>query len=418
MKDKLKLTKYEINKNQIVYFFDAPKKLCKFYKNPDAAHLFIEYPEDCDLSKVPPAVLMVPFVSNMLTMTMLLNISIEVPELDKTFFGSLNKIKAAYKHMFPYIHFNFDVTPGNVVDNKVVEHASSLRSLFFTGGLDATSGLVEVLSLHPQEDLTLINIWGGDIATNDQSAHDSLVSYLENLKQTLNVDYIFIRSNCRELYNERAISRLTALKIRPWHNHGWWASIAHILSMSSLIAPFNYLRGIHCHYISSSYETSSKTFDANNEMMVSAIKFCNCELKSLDKDLDRTQKAKKIVNYCERNNVRFKLKVCWYQRDGENCSHCEKCYRTILDIIVNKGDPNLYGFDVSKDTFKEMRDFLRNNYVNVGYWHPLLNAFKKQEGYWKTQPEMSWILNTKLDGPKAICNKGLQVLGKFKKSYK
>ena len=152
--------------------------------------------------------------------------------------------------------------------------------------------------------------------------------------------------------------------------------------------------------------------------MVSAIKFCNCELKSLDKDLDRTQKAKKIVNYSERNNVRFKLKVCWYQRDGENCSHCEKCYRTILDIIVNKGDPNLYGFDVSKDTFKEMRDFLRNNYVNVGYWHPLLNAFKKQEGYWKTQPEMSWILNTKLDGPKAICNKGLQVLGKFKKSYK
>ena len=163
MKDKLKLTKYEINKNQIVYFFDAPKKLCKFYKNPDAAHLFIEYPEDCDLSKVPPAVLMVPFVSNMLTMTMLLNISIEVPELDKTFFGSLNKIKAAYKHMFPYIHFTFDVTPGNVVDNKVVEHASSLRSLFFTGGLDATSGLVEVLSLHPQEDLTLINIWGGTL---------------------------------------------------------------------------------------------------------------------------------------------------------------------------------------------------------------------------------------------------------------
>ena len=89
-----------------------------------------------------------------------------------------------------------------------------------------------------------------------------------------------------------------------------------------------------------------------------------------------------------------------------------------MEIIINNRNPNLYDFNVSKNTFKETRDFLRNNYVNAGYWYPLLDEFKKQEGYWKTQPEMSWILNTKLDGPKAIWDKGLQVLGKFKKSYK
>lgn len=86
VKDKLKLTKYEINKNQIVYFFDSPRKLRKFYKNPDTPHLFIEYPGDCDLSKVPPAVLMVPFVSNMLTMTMLLNISIRSSRVRQNLF--------------------------------------------------------------------------------------------------------------------------------------------------------------------------------------------------------------------------------------------------------------------------------------------------------------------------------------------
>lgn len=91
--------------------------------------------------------------------------------------------------------------------------------------------------------------------------------------------------------------------------------------------------------------------------MVNAIKFCNCELKSLDKDLDRTKKAKKIVEYCEQNNVRFKLKVCWYQHGGENCSRCEKCYRTILDIIINKDNPNLYGFSGTKDTFRRYEIF-------------------------------------------------------------
>lgn len=317
--------------------------------------------------------------------------------------------------MFPYIHFNLDVIPGDIIDNKIIRTSS--RSLFFTGGLDATSGLVELLSSYPCKDLILINIWG-DVSTSDQLAYDSLVAYLEYLKQTLGVGYEFICSNCRELYNERAISKLTALKIHPWHNHGWWASIAHILSMSSLIAPLAYLRGINYHYISSSYEASSKTFDANNEMMVNAIKFCNCELKSLDKDLDRTKKAKKIVEYCEQNNVRFKLKVCWHQHGGENCSRCEKCYRTILDIIINKDNPNLYGFSVTKDTFADMRFFLLNNYVDVGHWRPILNEFKKHESYWKMQSQISWILNFKFNRPKAIWNKGMQVLSKFKRSYK
>ena len=414
---KLVLTNWEIKNNRIEYFFNYPSKIAKYYKDKKQTSLFIEYPSDCDLTKIPASVLMIPFVANMLTMTMLLNIAIEVPELDQEFYNSLKNIKASYKSMFPYINFNFDVRVKNLVNNQI-KNTTLKESLFFTGGLDATSGLIELLKSPSHKRLTLINIWGGDINPNDILTHKNLESYFENLKSTFNVDYKFIRSNCRDLYNEKIISRFTALKIHPWHNHGWWASIAHILSMSSLIAPLAYLYGIRYHYISSSYEASNRTFDANNETMVNSIKFTNCELKSLDKDLDRTQKAHKIVSFCKNHNVNFLLKVCWYHHNGENCSHCEKCYRTILDIIVNKGDPNLYGFCVNNKTFNEIHNFLLNNYVNSGYWKPIQIKFQNNSEYWMNKPEISWILNFKFNGFKLILKKGMQVLNKFKTSYK
>lgn len=414
---KLILTNWEIKNNRIEYFFNYPSQVAKYYKDKEHTSLFIEYPNSCDLSKIPVSVLMIPFVSNMLTMTMLLGISIEVPELDQEFYNSLKDIKASYKKMFPYINFNFDVKVKTLVNNQI-KNTTLKESLFFTGGLDATSGFIELLNSSLHENLTLINIWGGDIKPNDILTHNNLETYLESLKSTFNVDFKFIRSNCRDLYNERAISKFTALKIHPWHNHGWWASIAHILSMSSLIAPLMYSYGIQCHYISSSYEATSKVFDANNEMMVNSIKFMNCKLKSLDKDLDRTQKAHKIVSFCKNNNVNFQLKVCWYHHNGENCSHCEKCYRTILDIIVNKGDPNLYGFCVNDNFFKEIHNFLLNNYVDAGHWKPIQLQFQKNSAYWINQPEISWILDFKFNSLKTILKKGLDILKKFKPNYK
>lgn len=157
---KLILTNWEIKNNRIEYFFNYPSQVAKYYKDKEHTSLFIEYPNSCDLSKIPVSVLMIPFVSNMLTMTMLLGISIEVPELDQEFYNSLKDIKASYKKMFPYINFNFDVKVKTLVNNQI-KNTTLKESLFFTGGLDATSGFIELLNSSLHENLTLINIWGG-----------------------------------------------------------------------------------------------------------------------------------------------------------------------------------------------------------------------------------------------------------------
>lgn len=421
METKVVLKKWSINKNRIDYYFDYPHSLGKYFRDRKGTTFFVEYPEPCDLKNIPISVLMIPFVANMLTMSMLLKIPIEVPELDKCFYDSLDKIKKAYTKMFPYIDFYFDVYAHKVVQNNTP--SSNLNSsLFFTGGLDATSALVEMLKILSldnleRQTLTLINIWGGDTSPNDVQTHQNLVNYMKDLKDRYGVQYAFIRSNCREMYNEQLISRFTAIKIRPWDNHGWWASIAHILSMASLIAPLTHAFEINKHYIASSYESSNKVFDANNTDMINAIRFTSCRLFSVDDNLDRTQKAKKIVEFCKSQNTSFELKVCWYNNHGKNCSKCEKCYRTILDILVNYGNPNLFGFIANNNTYREMKKYLENTYINKGYWKPIQNKLREDISYWEQQPELSWLLNIRFNRFHTIIKKGLVTVKKFIPQY-
>lgn len=342
----------------------------------------------------------------MLSVSMLLNVGIEVEELDKTFAESLIDIQKAYKKMYPYLRLNFSISANRIVK---CQHSTQEKSLFFTGGMDATSALIEVVNERP----LLVNIWGGDINIADQAAHTGLKQYFDEMTAQLDMKYIFIKSNCREIFDEQAVTKKCALKLLPWQNHGWWASIAHILSMSALIAPLAYMKNIGIHYIASSYDAKGKIFDSNNDTLLNAIKFGSCQLTPIDSYIERCEKAKKIVDFINCKNIPFELKVCWYRKASENCSHCEKCYRTILNIYANHGNPNDLGFDVDEYTYKEIEAFLENHYVNKSFWLPIQEHFLQERNYWENVPEIAWILDFKFNKIKAIANKIVYVLKKF-----
>lgn len=369
---------------------------------------FVEYPDDVKTESIPRSILAIPFVGNMLTVSMLLDIPIEVPELDETFYQSIGSIKAAYKRMFPYLRLNFDVRAVRVVDNTNTA-VGNRKTLFFTGGLDATGALVRVADIHP----TLVNIWGGDVSTTDEKTHANLAGYLSGISKAFDTDYAFIKYNGREMYNERKVTRLCATRILPWQNHGWWASFAHILSMVTAYAPYAYDKHVTEHYIASSYESRSSAFDANNETLLDAIRFADCRMVSVDKEADRTQKAKCIIDFQKKEHVSIKLKVCWYRHAGENCSECEKCYRTILDILVNHGNPNDFGFKADSETYAKIRQFVEQNYVNTGYWKPIQEEFRKERAFWMSQPDIYWILDCRFNRLPTLLRKIRSTAKKF-----
>lgn len=399
------LNEIVINQNgRVEYDYTIPYCVRKFISS---RKFFVEYSDDIALKNVPEAILTVPFIANMLTIAMITGCSIKVKKCDKAFFEAIKEIEDVYRKMYPYLKLTFDVAADEVVDCSY--EISESKTLFFTGGLDATSALARVY----EKDVTLVNIWGGDVALSDKETHDDLSKYLSQIKKFLGLKYLFIKSNCREMFNEKNISKLTAIKLRPKHNHGWWASIAHVLAMVSLLAPYAYDKRIGINMLASSYTRNGTVFDANNEEMLAAIKFGSCKMVSIDSNLQRTDKAKNIIRFSKEHNFPVQLKVCWFRKAGKNCSSCEKCYRTILDIVVSGGNPNDFGFKVDDNTYLEMQKYLLRNYVNPEYWKEIQERFIEEKNTWQDNENIGWIINFRFNRPEAIMRKAVSVAQKF-----
>lgn len=379
---------------KIRYDYTAPDLFKKYIKGEN--YLFLEFPVG-DTEEIPKAVLMIPFVGVMSTAAMLFGLEIQVPELDRVFFESLKNIEHVFNSIYHTDKIKINVSANSLVDCSYMP--KGVKSLFFTGGVDATSALVSTISKKP----ILLNIWGGDLRLTDDASHKELDSYLYKLTSATGLHYNFIKTNAREMFDENALGEVCLRILERKYVHDWWSSIAHILSMVSSIAPFVYVKKIQTHYIGSSYKTSSETFDSNNVELVDVIKYCSCTFSMIDENLERSEKVKKIIQFRREFKVQkgkdipLELKVCWNRSAGKNCCSCEKCYRTIMNIVVNHGNPNDYGFKVDKSLMLNMKKYLLTHKVNSAFWEPIQKEFYNDKEFWAKQEDVSWILHIKFN---------------------
>ena len=391
--------------SRIDYDYSAPELLSRYIKKDYLARnegLYVEIPGDA--RQVPEAILSIPFIGIMLTASMLLDLDLHVPVAERTFYDCLQTVNQVYKEMFPASHFNFNVTADDVQE---IHYSSDRKATFFTGGVDATSALIENLENKP----ILLNIWGGDVRLTDPSSHEQLEKYFMRLSDDLKLEYAFVKTDGREMWIEMDLDMLLPDHMDSKRNHDWWASIAHILSMTTTIAPFAFLQEIGTCYIGSSYVDGTNIFDSNNEKLISAIKFGSTSFESVDGQIDRLGKTKKIIDFHNTTGTDFQLKVCWNRVDGENCSNCEKCYRTIMGIVVNGGDPNDYGFKVTSETYQKIRKLLKNNKVNEAFWIPIVDSFKRTRDLWKDNTDFAWVEHAKVNAPSVMVKKLIRKIG-------
>ena len=387
---------------KVRYDYQAPDRFKKYIKGEN--YLFVEFPAS-EKDIIPEGILAVPFVGIMLTATMLMGIKIKVRELDETFTKNLKNIETIFQNIYHTEKIKINVSPQKTIPCSYT--ASEQRSLFFTGGVDATSALVSTFSKKP----LLINIWGGDLRLTDQASHEELEQYLNRLTSAMGLEFCFVKTNAREMFDENALGELCLKILGRKYNHDWWSSIAHILSMVTTVAPLMYSRKIKEHYIGSSYEITSETFDSNNEQLVNAIKYSSSNFHIVDEELERNEKVKRIIQHekalsdAGEKVPPIELKVCWNRQAGKNCCECEKCYRTIMNIIVNHGNPAELGFPVNHKVFENMKEYLSTKKVNRAFWIPIQKEFLKEKTYWETNEDISWILHIKINSYKVYMNR-------------
>ena len=86
-----------------------------------------------------------------------------------------------------------------------------------------------------------------------------------------------------------------------------------------------------------------------------------------------------IVEYSKKTGVKIPLRVCWQSTGGKNCCQCEKCWRTILEIIAEGEKPRDYDMDYTQIQLKNFHKL----YYDKGNMPEFLRAF-----YYRTQQFM------------------------------
>ena len=387
---------FGINKslNKIQFDFTVSKGLSKYFTNRE---FIIEYPEN--IEAVPDSIAAIPFVCNVIPITWLTNSKLIIPELDKSFYDCLSEVKKGYKAMYPESEFTGQLEVTRILDcNK--KSNQNKAAMFYSGGLDS----MDTLFRHLDEKPTLISIWGSDIKFDNVEGWNLVHTAIEEAAEHFDLEDRVIRSTFREFDNERQLSRDFSQQLQD----NWWHGVKHGLALLGHVAPYAYLHELNTMYIASSNcKDDTNIRCASNPLIDNYVRYANCKVIHDGFEYSRQDKVRNILQFSERNQDFLPLHVCWKSQSGQNCCHCEKCYRTIVGILAEGGDPSKFGFYDYKKYLDEMIPVLKKE--NVGLlsrqWIRIQKRVIENKRELKKSSDwnhIKWMINTDFTNPATI----------------
>jgi hypothetical protein len=89
------------------------------------------------------------------------------------------------------------------------------------------------------------------------------------------------------------------------------------------------------------------------------------------------------------------------QHERMNCSRCEKCLRTICELLLNNVDPNAYNFEVDARTLQRLKFrlteryylFFRGNEGTINFWRAIQESvdLAKLEDLYGSRAFFEWL---------------------------
>lgn len=404
--ERIELKNIEIKGNTIQYKYSVTETLKQYFSL--GVPFKIEYSiKDLplDISEIPNSILAVPFVCNVLPIVWLTDAELIVPELDKDFYESIPEFKQGYIDMHKDASFKGIVSVGKVVEN--IPAVTGRSASFFSGGVDAWC----TLTRHLVEKPDLIAVWGADIQFDNVAGWNILRNALTESAQELSLPLITIHSSFRKFINEAALDKA----FFPVLHDGWWHGAQHGIGLIGHAAPCNYLRGVSTQYIAASFSPEDGLVScASWPTIDNHVRYSGCKTVH-DAFITRQEKVKQIVSFSAKTNIKVSLHVCWKTTNGNNCGKCEKCYRTILALLLEGADPKSFGFSENGYDLTKGQDFLRNefsfDYILIPLWRQLQSTFIENKAMLRTKPyykDIKWIETFDFDHPERYWKRRLK----------
>jgi len=349
---------------KIVYDYTYDKSISKYF-NPNNS-FFVSYNED--VSNTPKSIAIIPLLANLAPIAWFAGFDIEVDELDKGFYKSLNQIKKVFSKTYPVINnLKSEIGVNKFVENK---NDSNQKGLLFSGGVDAYATYFRHNDV--SNPLHLFTIHGADIALDDDKQWNTVVNLNENerlLKDNVNH---YISSNLRDFYTYHVGLLLEDMS--------WWGRIQHGLALTGVAAPLTFTRGIQVLYIGSTHTKNIEIPWGSSPYTDNLIEWGGTKVVHDAYELERLDKIELIVSSLLKENKKLQLRVCYSELNkGTNCSKCEKCIRTMFAIILFNGNPNDYGFKTNATIYNSIANIFKKDFHTKGiyyHWTQLLGKAK------------------------------------------
>ena len=348
----IKVTGVDINDRRINVRFVCSNELEQYFVSNKV--FWSDY--DYDLTDLPLSVALVPFVCNMLPIVWLTNSELILPEIDADFFKSIPNFLRGYGNMYPMLKFRGRVLPKKLAQNKP-RGDKYYSGVFFSGGVDAFCTLFRHLSEHP----VLITIWGADVRLKDINGWNNVSEHVQSTASEIGCDFTFVKTNFRTYIDESKCSELIS-----GSNENFWHGFQHGIGLLGQAAPLVWKYGINKLYIASSYTADDVGHTcASDPSIDNFVRFCGAEIVHDGFELTRQNKIHYICEFANKNNIKPILRVCWQSTGGKNCCNCEKCMRTIFEILVEGRHPQDFGLKYCTRHLRNSRFTVLSDYSKV-----------------------------------------------------
>ena len=121
-----------IKDNILTVDYDVTENLSEFFNLENKFK--VEYGKN--IEDVPKSIAIIPFVSNVLPIIWLTDSKLEIEELDKNYFNSIENTRKAFQNIYPNAKFNGKVEVKKLIENENKKEKENC-SVFFSGGIDS-----------------------------------------------------------------------------------------------------------------------------------------------------------------------------------------------------------------------------------------------------------------------------------------
>ena len=388
MEKKIIVDKVKVASNRIEVYYSIQGEIDKYF-NLDEKCFWVEYTED--ISSVPESIAVIPFVCNVLPIAWLSDAELVVDELDEEFYHSLFEVKHGYMLLSRMLEFKGKVTVNHIINNRY--ETTKQSAVLFSGGVDAFTTLFR----HLDENPVMITLRGADVKLSDVEGWKVVSEHVESTAKTFNLPQPeFVTSNFRIFINEGACGELCIKS-----GDGWWHGYQHGIGIISHSAPIAYVKKLRTVNIASSATCESLCIYASDPVIDTHLRIASTYVYHDGYYMDRIQKVKYLVDECTRRNVQIHLRVCWITAGGHNCCQCEKCIRTIFNILAVGGNPQEMGFEIHEGKAARFKETVAAtlNAPNLRFqWHKIQDFILSHDTFAaKNNPNYNWIYTIAID---------------------